>query len=82
MIKAGVRPRRRVVTSRAGRRNTRLCVVGVGSPLIILQVTTGTVGGCQVVVSVGVALRALQCGMCAVERKSNQAVIKTRRGPG
>ena len=36
VIESGVGPRRRVVTSGAGRGNTRLRVVGVGGPLIIL----------------------------------------------
>ena len=81
MIKAGVAPGRRVVTGGAGRRNTRLRVVRICSSLIILQVTAGAIGGRQVVVSVGVALRALQRCVGAGERKSNQAVVEGCRDP-
>jgi len=65
----------------AGRRNSRLRVVGISGSLIILQVTTRAIGGCQVVVSIGVALRALQRCVGAGERESNQAVVEGCRNP-
>ena len=70
-----------VVASLTGLWKLSLHVVRIGRGLVILHVA-GHAGGCrQVVVSVHVALRTRQRLVCSGERKSDRAVIKSRRLP-
>lgn len=70
------------MASRAGRGNTGLLVIGIVGAVVILDVAGGAILGSEVVISVGVALRALQSGVCSGQRKPHQAVIKGCRLPG
>ena len=56
-------------------------VIRVRRTLVILQVATHAGGGSQVVVAVGVALRALHADMRASERESRLRVIEGSRLP-
>ncbi len=57
-------------------------MVRVGRALVILHVARNTIRAAQVVVSIAVALRALQGRVCSGERKSHQRVIERSRRPG
>ena len=81
VVKARVGPRGRVVASGTGRRNTGLLVVRIRGAVVVLHVARSAVGTRQIEVSVEVALRTLQRGVCACQRKSHQAVIESRRLP-
>jgi len=82
VIEGGVGPRGRVVASCAGGGNAGLLVVRIVRPVVILHVAGSAILGGEVVISVGVALRALQSGMGSGQRESHQVVIKRCRLPG
>jgi len=82
VIEGGIGPRNRAVASGAGCRNAGLLVIGIVGAVVVLDVAGGTILGGEVVVSVGMALRALQSGMCSGQRKSDQVVIERCRLPG
>ena len=69
------------MASCTGRRNTGLLVVRIGCAVVVLGVARGTIRAGQIKVSVEVALRTLKRGVCARQRKSHQAVVKSRRLP-
>jgi len=82
MVEAGICPRSGVVAGGACGRDASLRVIRIGCALVILHVARSTVRVGQIKVSVDMALRTLQSGVCSRQRESHQAVIKTRRLPG
>ena len=70
------------MASGTGRGNAGLGVIRIGGAVVVLHVARGTVRAGQIEVSVEVALRTLQRGVCPGQRKSHQAVIESRRLPG
>lgn len=69
------------MASCTGSRDAGRFVVWISRAVVILHVARGTVRVGQIEVSVDVALRTLQSGVCSGQGKSYQAVIKRRRLP-
>ena len=69
------------MASCTGRRDAGRFVVWIGCAVVILHVARGAVCTGEIEVSVDMALRALQRGVCARQWKSHQAVIESRRLP-
>ena len=76
-------PRRCVVALLAGLGKSRLYVIGIGGALEIRQVArhTGCIGTGQVVITIHVALYALQRGMRAGQGEAGGGMIKRRITP-
>ena len=70
------------MTSCTGRGNACLLVIRIVRPVVILHMAGRAILGRDVVIPVGMALRALQRGMRSGEREAHQVVIKARRLPG
>ena len=83
VIKRRIAPRGSVVTLLAGGRECSLHVARiVGVVVVVLMATyAGRIGAGQVVISIDVALRALQRGVCAGQRKAGRRVIKASIAP-
>lgn len=81
VIKSGIAPGSCVVAGLAVGGELGLHMVGIVGAVVVLHVTgTAGVAG-QVVVSVDVALRALQPGMASGKREAHRIVIETGRLP-
>lgn len=76
VIESGVRPGRRAVAGFASLRHSGLHVIGIGRPLVILQVARDARSVGQVVISVDVALRTLQRNVRPTQREAGLAVIE------
>lgn len=81
MVEGGARPGNRGVTGIASRGESALHVIGVGRSLEILHVAGRAGPGVQAVVAVHVALRTLQGGVRARERKTRGGMIKRGARP-
>jgi hypothetical protein len=69
-------PSRRVVADVALLGNPSLHVVGIGCALVILEMTRNAGGAGEPIVSIHVALCALNCGMKASQRPTGPGMIK------
>ncbi len=82
MVEGRRRPGRRAVTYVALLWQSSRHVIGIGGSLEILKVAIHASRAREVVVSVGVALRALHIGVGAGERPSGGRMIESRASPG
>ena len=78
MVECSAGPRSRRVARIAGLRESGLYVVRIRRCLIILQVARRTCAGGQAVISIHVALGALQRHVSASQGETRRRVIKTR----
>jgi len=81
VIEGRIAPCRGVMTGLATGRKLCLPMVGISGAVVVLHVAGRTSRTGQVVVSVGMTLRALQPGVPAGERKAHGVVIEAGRLP-
>ena len=82
VVESGARPRGRVVAERAGGRECRRDVVGVGSALVVRAMAGVAVGGRPGVPPVNVATGARHADVRAGEGEAGGVVIEAGRNPG
>lgn len=81
MVERRIGPGRRVVTSRAGRRESRRLMVRIGGAVVVSLMAAIAIGGQRRVVVVHVAVGAGHRGMCPGQRERRVVVIERRIGP-
>lgn len=76
VIELSTAPRVCIVAVLASRRNSRLFVIGIGGPVVVVQVTRHTRSVCQMIVAVCMASRALDDLVLSGQSPTRLGVVK------